>query len=81
MIEISTEKLTEPDDLYDHNPSRCRGVLVKELRKIRSIVEAGDVVQIAGGPTLNTSLEFHTSAYRRYRLLKEGWDAWIGDDD
>jgi hypothetical protein len=86
MIELSVEELWELDELYatrdvSGNPTRAWGVLVEELRKIRRSLEAGDVIQIAGGPTLRSVLDFHTWAYHRYKLLEEGWDSWIGNDD
>ena len=81
MTEISAEKLTDLDELYEGNPTFSWGTLVEELRKIRRILETGEVVQIAGGPTLHSVLDFHTWAYSRYKLLEEGWDSWIGNDD
>ena len=86
MTELSVEELTELDELYDvrdasGNPTHAWGTLVEKLRKIRRTMEAGEMVQIAGGPTLHSVLDFHTWAYGRYKLLEEGWDAWIGNDD
>lgn len=86
MAELSVEALTELDELYEDrdasgNPTPAWGTLVEKLRKIRRILEAGEIVQIAGGPTLHSVLDFHTWAYSRYKLLEEGWDSWIGNDD
>jgi hypothetical protein len=46
-----------------------------------SAVPSKRAVQIAGGPTLVSVLDFHTWAYLRYKLLEEGYDSWIGDDE
>jgi hypothetical protein len=86
MAELSAAELMELDELYtirdaSGNPTHAWGVLVEELRKIRRTVEAGEVVQIAGGPALQSVLDFHTWEYNRYKLLEEGWDSLIGNDD
>ncbi len=57
------------------------GLLVESLRELRRAIEAGGVVQVAGGPTLLSVLDFHAWAYGRYKLLEEGYDSWIGDDE
>jgi hypothetical protein len=57
------------------------GVLVAKLRSIRRGVEAGVVVRIHAGMEISTVLDFHTWAYARYKLLEEGYDSWIGDDE
>lgn len=85
MSEISSEKLLELDGFYAERSAsghaNAWGLLVARLRELRRAIEAGEVVQIAGGPTLLSVLEFHTWAYGRYKLLEEGYDSWIGDDD
>lgn len=86
MTELSVEELNNLDALYDirdtlGNPTSAWGTLVEELRKIRRKIEAGEVVQIAGGPTIRSVLDFHMWAYSRFKLLEEGWDSWIGNDD
>ena len=86
MTELSVEELKNLDALYAirdalGNPTSAWGTLVEKLRKIRRKLEAGEVVQIADGPTLHSVLDFHTWAYSRFKLLEEGWDSWIGNDD
>jgi hypothetical protein len=86
MAQLSVEELTELDELYEvrdasGRPTHAWGTLVEKLRKIRRTLEAGEAVQIAGGPTLHSVLDFHAWAYGRYKLLEEGWDAWIGNDE
>lgn len=85
MTEISLEHLSELDALYtdraDSGQPGGWGLLVARLREIRRAIEAGSGVQIAGGPTLRSVLDFHAWAYERYRLLEEGYDAWIGVDE
>jgi hypothetical protein len=85
MAELSVEELMEFDAFYAErsasgHPSAW-GLLVERLRELRRTIEAGEVVQIAGGPTLLSVLDFHTWAYQRYKLLEEGYDSWIGDDE
>lgn len=86
MVELSDEELTELDELYEirdalGNPTLAWGTLVEKLRRIRRLLEAGEAVQVAGGPGLHSVLDFHKWAYSRYKLLEEGWDSWIGNDD
>jgi hypothetical protein len=85
LTELSVEELRELDALYAErsasgHPSAW-GLLVERLRELRRAIEAGQVVQIAGGPTLRSVLDFHAWAYERYKLLEEGYDSWIGDDE
>lgn len=85
MTELSVEELLELDAFYAEraasgHPSAW-GLLVARLRELRRAIEAGEVVHIAGGPTLFSVLDFHTWAYERYKLLEEGYDSWIGDDE
>lgn len=74
----------ELDALYAARDASGRasswGLLVERLRALRRAIEAGAVVQIAGGTALRSVLDFHTWAYERYKLLEEGYDSWIGDD-
>ena len=81
---LSVEKITKLDALYAERSASGQptawGLLVERLRELRRAIEAGEVVQIAGGPTLRSVLDFHTWAYERYKLLEEGYDSWIGDD-
>ena len=85
MTELSVEKTTELDALYAERSASGQptawGLLVERLRELRRAIEAGEVVQIAGGPTLRSVLDFHRWAYERYKLLEEGYDSWIGDDE
>jgi hypothetical protein len=57
------------------------GSLVERPRELRRAIEAGQVVQLAGGPAIRSVLDFHAWAYERYKLLDEGYDSWIGDDE
>ena len=84
MTELSADKLLALDALYAERTASGHpngwGPLVARLRELRRAIEAGEGVQIAGGPTLLSVLDFHTWAYERYKLLEEGYDSWIGDD-
>lgn len=81
---LSTERLTELDALYEARSSSGRpvswGGLVEELREIRRAVEAGVVIQVDGGPTMQSWQDFYTWAHGRYHMLEDGADKWIGDD-
>lgn len=85
MKEISAQELAELDGLYGRRDAGGGApgwrFLVEELRKVRRAIEAGDVVHIADGTKLESVLQFHEWAYRRYKLLEEGIDSWIGDDE
>ena len=67
MTELSVEKTTKLDALYAERSASGQptawGLLVERLRELRRAIEAGEVVQIAGGPTLRSVLDFHTWAY------------------
>lgn len=84
MTQFSAQELAELDSLYVERDASGRpnrwGVLVSNLRALRRRLEAGEVVQVPGGPTLVSVLDFHSWAYERYKLLEEGYDSWIGDD-
>ncbi|MCL4862476.1 MAG: hypothetical protein KJZ93_23885 [Caldilineaceae bacterium] len=81
---LSTERLSELDTLYEARSSSGRpvrwGMLVEELREIRRAVEAGVVIQVAGGPTMRSWQGFYEWAHGRYHMLEDGSDHWIGDD-
>jgi len=81
---LSTERLTELDALYEARSSSGRpvgwGGLVEELREIRRAVEAGVVIQVEGGPTMQSWQEFYSWAHGQYHMLEDGADKWIGDD-
>ena len=81
---LSLERLRELDALYAERSASGRPVgwelLVEELREIRRAVEAGVVVQVEGGPRLQTWQGFYEWAHGRYHMLEDGSDHWIGDD-
>lgn len=72
------------DTLYSERDAHGRpiswGLLVERLREIRRAIERGESVVVHSGQVLSSVLDFHTWAYLRYKLLEEGYDAWIGDD-
>jgi hypothetical protein len=78
------ERLRELDALYEERSPSGQpagwGLLVEELREIRRAVEAGVVVQVEGGPRLQTWQGFYEWAHGRYHMLEDGADHWIGDD-
>lgn len=82
---ITAEQLDELDQLYEARSSSGRptdwGILVNELRKIRRTVEAGVLVQVEDGKTLQSWQEFYAWAHGRYHMLEDGYDSWIGDDN
>lgn len=84
MIGLSAQELADLDRWYTERNASGRatlwGLLVEKLREIRRAIEAGQVVQLADGTKLESVLAFHEWAYKRYRLLEEGYDSWIGDD-
>jgi hypothetical protein len=81
---LSLERLRGFDALYEErSPSgRPTGwrLLVENLREIRRAVEAGVVVQVEGGPGMETWQGFYAWAHGRYHMLEDGSDNWIGDD-
>jgi hypothetical protein len=85
MTELSNAQLMELDALYAERGALGRpsswGLLVERLRELRRTIEAGQAVQIAGGPAPPSVLDFHSWAYERYKPLEEGYDSWIGDDE
>jgi hypothetical protein len=81
MADLSAQELAHLDALYDLRSHSAWGELVERLRKVRRSIEAGNSVQIADGPNLVSVLDFHAWAYERYKLLEEGYDSWIGDDN
>lgn len=82
---ISTEEINELDELYEARSPSGRptswGALVEKLRTIRRTVEAGTVVVIEDGPTLQDWQTFYAWAHGRYHMLEDGYDSWIGDDN
>ncbi len=85
MITLSDAELAHLDSLYDARDATGRpnewGTLVGKLRAIRRSIELGEAVKVHDGAELQSVLEFHTWAYRNFKLLEEGYDSWIGDDD
>lgn len=86
MTEISVEKLVELDALYAEGAAASGrrfawGSLVERLRELRRAIEAGEVVQIAGRTGAGVGARLPQWAYQRYKLLEEGYDSWIGDDE
>jgi hypothetical protein len=81
---VSEADLAKLDALYEARSPTGRptdwGLLVESLREIRRAVEAGVVVQVAGGPDLRTWQGFYDWAHGRYHMLEDGSDRWIGDD-
>ncbi len=81
---LSLERLQELDALYEKRSPSGRPAgwepLVEELREIRRAVEAGVVVQVEGGPRMQTWQGFYEWAHGRYHMLEDGSDHWIGDD-
>lgn len=81
---ISTADLAALDAMYAARSPSGRPTswlaLVEELRRIRRIVEAGQVVQVEGVGPLATWQEFYAWAHGRYHMLEDGCDPWIGDD-
>lgn len=81
---LSLERLQELDALYEKRSPSGQPVgwepLVEELREIRRSVEAGVVVQVEGGPSMQSWQEFYAWAHGRYYMLEDGADHWIGDD-
>lgn len=75
---MSSQELGDLDELYEGSASW--GTLVEALRGVRRAVEAGVVVQVEGGPALQTWQEFYAWAHGRYHMLEDGADKWIGDD-
>lgn len=82
---LTTERLQQLDALYAERSSNDRpvswGILVEELRAIRRAVEAGVVIQVEAGPTLQSWQGFYAWAHGRYHMLEDGADKWIGDDN
>lgn len=85
MTELSARELAELDAFYAERDASGRPcsfrIVVESLRKVRRAIEAGEVVEVAGGPKLSSVLDFHQWAYARYKLLEEGCDSWIGNDE
>ena len=85
MITLPDAELAHLDSLYDARDASDRpsewGTLVAKLRVMRRSIESGEAVKVHDGALLQSVLEFHTWAYRHYKLLEEGYDSWIGDDD
>jgi hypothetical protein len=81
---LSLERLQELDALYEKRSPSGRPAgwepLVEELREIRRAVEAGVVVQVEGGPRMQTWQGFYEWAHGRYHMLEDGSDHWIGED-
>lgn len=81
---ISTKVLRTLDAMYaERSPSgqpTSWRALVEELREIGRAIEAGAVVQVEGEGKLRTWQEFYSWAHRRYHMLEDGCDPWIGDD-
>jgi len=85
LTSLSAQELAELDALYAERDASGRasawGLLVARLREVRRAIESGEVVNVADGPKLLSVLDFHAWAYGRYKLLEEGYDSWIGDDE
>jgi hypothetical protein len=81
---LSLDQVRELDELYEKRSSyghaQWWGILVEELREIRRAVQAGVVVQVEGGPRLQSSEGFYRWAHGRYHMLEESADTWILDD-
>jgi hypothetical protein len=81
---LSSERLGELDALYAERSTSGRptgwGSLTEDLREMRRAVEAGVVLRIEGEPALTTWQGFYDWAHRRYYMLEDGYDSWIGDD-
>jgi hypothetical protein len=87
---LTMETLKELDTLYEkredmgilgRRPTDW-GTLVRELREIRYLVEAGIIVKVEGTETvLNMWQSFYNWAHSRYHMLEDGSDSWIGDDN
>ena len=81
---LPAARVEELDALYgQRSPSGqpvSWGILVEDLRELRRAVEAGVVVQVEGGPRLETWQGFYAWAHGRYHMLEDGADRWIGDD-
>ena len=87
---LKEEALKELDALYQEREDMGDlgrrptgwGSLVRELREIRRLVEAGVKVKIEGTQTVLSSWQgFYDWAHGRYGMLENGYDSWIGDDD
>lgn len=85
MTRTSDEELAKLDWLYSERDADGRPIywvsLVQRLREIRRSIERGEPVSVHAGLQLLTVLDFHTWAYAHYKLLEEGCDSWIGDDE
>lgn len=77
--QLSAADLAGLDQLYEERSGAWR-LLVESLREIRRAVEASVVVNVEGGPTLDSWQTFYEWAHGRYHALEDGADSWIGDD-
>jgi hypothetical protein len=81
---LSLDQVRELDELYEKRSSYGHavwwGILVEELREIRRAVQAGVVVQVEGGPKIQSGEGFYRWAHGRYHMLEESADKWILDD-
>ncbi len=81
---LSSEMILELDALYEERSSTGRptewGILVEKLREIRRAVEAGVAIDIEGEQPILNWQDFYSWAHRRYHMLEDGYDKWIGDD-
>ncbi len=81
---FSAEQLQELDALYQSRGEHGRpdnwGTLVENLREVRRAVEAGVVVTIDGHKLKHFS-SFYSWVHKRYHMLEDGYDSWVGDDN
>lgn len=75
---FSARELADLDELYAKRSDWDS--LVQELREIRRAAEAGVVIKMGENQSLTSWQGFYSWAHRRYPLLEEGADSWIGDD-
>ena len=75
-FQITDKQLKNIDRDYE---AKSWSAVVEELRDIRRAVEAGVVIQVED-KKLKTWNEFYNWAHRRYHMLEDGADKWIGDD-
>lgn len=84
---ISANMLEEWDSMYtareDMGVLGLRpvswGSLVESLRAVRRAIEAGVVIAIEDIQLKNVG-EFLTWVDKRYHMLEDGYDSWVGDD-
>ncbi len=79
---LTKEKLEKLDEAYEQYNRKSVDYLVKELRKVRRIIESGTNVTVEStGKILDSFTEFYFWAHHRYPALEDDPKVeWIGMD-